>query len=243
MNAGALRHPAFSSVAPFAARLGDREAWPSVAELDALFRDRLSLEPALALEHQVTQRRRGPRRLDDVYEVRIHALGRLPTRAGSWHDLANLLVWCAFPRAKRALTARQCAIVQTRVSADTVGLPPARTREQDALAMLDEGGVLLLCRDEAEVTLEPRALHAALRERRLVLRCFGHALLEAVATGELDERDLRGAAFPLVVADPLADTMDEADAALARLVADKAALNAPDAERSLWLTAALAAAR
>ncbi len=244
VNAAALAHPAFSSVTPFAARLAGMERWPSIEELDTLFRDRLAITPGIELEAQLEQpRRRGPRCRDDVYEVRIQAHRRLPTRPESWHDLANLLVWCAFPRAKRALVARQYEIVRRRVPADARGLPSARTREQDALAMLDEGGVLLLRPAGLEIDLgAPEAVHAALAERRIALRLFGHALLEAVATGGLRERDLRGAAVVLTVRDPLAAAMDEADAALARHLEDPRALQAPDPARSLWLTAALAAA-
>jgi len=243
MNPAALSHPAFASVAPFADRLAGRGSWPSIEELGALFRDRLAIEPAIELEPQVEQsRRRGPRRLDEVYEVRIHSHRRLPTRAGSWHDLSNLLVWCAFPRAKRALVARQDAIVRQRISDGPHALPSTRTREQDALAMLDEGGVLILCRAGERIDLgAPDTVHAAITERRIGLRVFGHALLEAVATDGLRERDLRGAAVVLRVEDPLASSMEEADRALVRHLQDKAELRAPDPARSLWLAAAFAA--
>jgi hypothetical protein len=243
MNAGALRHPAFSSVGPFAARLLHVRAWPSVAELGALFRDRLALPPAIELEPQEDVRRRGLRRLEDIYEVRIARHGKLPTREGSWHDLANLLVWCAFPRAKRALVARQYSIVRARVPDDVVGLPPARTREQDALAILDEGGVVLLhARGDAPDLGAPASVHAAIVDGRVVPRVFGHALLEAIARGELASRDLRGAAVLFGVDDPSAIGMETLDELLARHVADPDALRAPDPARSLWLAGVYASA-
>lgn len=71
-----------------------------------------------------------------LYDARIVNEGVVPTRAGSWHDFLNALVWATFPRAKLALHRRQHAIV--------VPGAPRRTTEGDALAMLDEGGVLCL---------------------------------------------------------------------------------------------------
>lgn len=240
--------PAFRSVAPYAARLLGLTAWPAVEALDVLYRDRLALSPAVALEAQRPGTGRGqPRGRGAVYEVRIHSLRRIPTRPASWHDLMNLLIWCAFPLAKRALTQRQHAIVEGRVSAEATSLPRARTREQDALAMLDEGGVLLLhppgLADEAlaQLLAVPARLEAALEEGRLGLRLFGHALLEAIAAGELARRDLRGAVVALAVEAPHSLEAAAADAGLAAYIADPRHFTAPDPARSLWLRAALAA--
>lgn len=71
-----------------------------------------------------------------LYDARIVNEGLVPTRAGSWHDFLNALVWATFPQAKLALHRRQHAIV--------VPGAPRRTTEGDALAMLDEGGVFRL---------------------------------------------------------------------------------------------------
>jgi hypothetical protein len=73
-----------------------------------------------------------------LYDAQI-VDGRVPTRMGSWHDLMNALVWASFPLAKRALHAKQHALVV----ANGVGAP-CRTPELDALAMIDEGGIVVV---------------------------------------------------------------------------------------------------
>lgn len=187
---------AFASVAPYAERLAHAPRFPTVGELDAALRDRLRLAPPITLEPQVKiRRRRRPVDRDALYEVRIELHRRLPTREGSWHDLANALVWAAFPRAKRALAAHACALLLARLPEAATRLPGARTPEQDAIAMLDEGGVVLLC--EARHVPAARAAHEAgdaaalarLRDEGHVFPLvFGHALLEHVALGTLDAR-------------------------------------------------------
>lgn len=98
------------------------------------------------------------------YNARVSGLREVPTRAGHWHDFANALVWATFPRAKRALHVRQSLRLEERHASGAAN----RTPEEDALAILDEGGLLAVY-DEA-----------AGRERVLV---FGHAVLESVALG------------------------------------------------------------
>lgn len=107
------------------------------------------------------------------YEDAI-AAGRIPTREHSWHDAFNVRAFAEFPRAKAALHARMrpMPVVDGR-----------RTREADALALLDET-VLVFAGDamalaafaSARASLE--ALDDVMRSRRIVVRCFGHALLE-----------------------------------------------------------------
>jgi hypothetical protein len=77
------------------------------------------------------------------YDTRIVLDGVVPTRAGSWHDLLNACVWATFPKTKLAIHRRQHALV--------VPGAPRRTPEQDAIAMVDEGGILLLQGAEALV--------------------------------------------------------------------------------------------
>lgn len=103
------------------------------------------LAEVLGVDHVrfVIQQKRLPAGIDqsDVEDsyVGLCARGLVPTRPGSVHDLLNALVWARFPQAKRALSERQLQIARGQL------LPPqrrVRTPEQDALAMLDEGGVL-----------------------------------------------------------------------------------------------------
>ena len=242
---GALQvSPVLASVGPWAARLAELPAFPTVAALDAAMRDRLALEPAVSLEPQVKVKKRGaPRDRDTLYEVRIHVHRRIPTRERSWHDLLNVLVWAAFPHTKRALVARQHAILEAIVPPGTTRLPGARTREQDALALLDEGGIVLMvpARDEAEVR---RAHHEgdedALRRLRdagcLAPLVFGHALMEHVLEG--GGLDARGCGVVLVVDGipaSLEARVEACDAALARWVASSDELLAPSPWRGISL--------
>ena len=80
-----------------------------------------------------------------------------------WHDFLNALVWATFPRAKLALHRRQHAAIERWIPPGATQLPNARTREQDALALVDEGGVLL-CEDRTFF--------------------FGHALFEGLVFGQ-----------------------------------------------------------
>ena len=73
--------------------------------------------------------------------------GIVPTREGSMHDLFNAMIWSAYPRAKRALHAHQDAAVAREITEGQTALPGRRSRMRDRLSMLDEGGVLVWCRD------------------------------------------------------------------------------------------------
>lgn len=131
--------------------------------------------------------RRGPLDAAALYDARIHLEGWVPTRPGSWHDFLNMLVWAAFPRAKVELHARQHRAMAARLDAAARTLPGARTREQDGLAILDEGGLLLLCEErrapEVEDALEarrPEAVREVIRAGGAATLIFGHALYESL---------------------------------------------------------------
>ncbi|HLT35058.1 MAG TPA: DUF3025 domain-containing protein, partial [Enhygromyxa sp.] len=74
--------------------------------------------------------------------------GRIPTRERSWHDTFNVLAFVGFPRAKAALH-RRCLELQRLRS----GKPP-RSREEDALTLIDETSLLLVGSIEAITELE-----------------------------------------------------------------------------------------
>ncbi|UJR83333.1 DUF3025 domain-containing protein [Sandaracinus amylolyticus] len=243
-----LTSPVLASVAPWAARLARFPRFPAVSELDATLRDRLAIEPGVALEPQVkTRRRRGPVDRDALYEVRIHVHRRVPTRERSWHDLTNALVWAAFPRSKRALTARQLAILDAVLPRDAARLPSARTREQDALAMLDEGGIVVLV-THAHHGDATRAHEGgdedALRQLRdgghAAPLVFGHAMMEHALEGTLD---VRGYGVVLGV-DALPETLearvDLADRVLAAWIARTDELLRPSPWRGLSLAGVVA---
>ncbi len=190
----------FDGVRHVAAPLAALEAFPSVAELDA----RLAGSPRLEAQSQPPRprRARGARTAPDpaaLYDVRITQAARVPTREGSWHDLMNALVFRAFPRAKATLHARQASELLGHLDRDGA-LPGARTRLQDVLAMLDEGGALLAVRPEDAARLRAAIAQggANLSGARLVV--FGHALLEHAVLGAPLPR-----AAPVVLEDPAPD--------------------------------------
>lgn len=220
--------PVLRSVAPFAARLARFDGFPSVRELDEVLRDRLAFAPGVTLEPQVkVKRRRTPRTRDALYEVRIEEHRLLPTRERSWHDLANALVWAAFPRSKRALTARQHAILTSRI--EDVERLPVRTREQDGLAMVDEGGLLVMARGGLERVRaaldagDEASLARSVRDGEVELLAFGHALMEHAIGGELEVRAYAIALEMDVGPEaPLETRVEAADRALAAWIASRA---------------------
>lgn len=152
------RSTLFWPIAGAAARLEGFAQWPEPRELSCLFDG----EAPVRFEPAPPRMRRG-RRLgaSERYDAIITERRIVPTRRGSWHDLLNALVWASFPRAKRALHARQHRAITSRLGPD-LRLPGGRTRDQDAIAMLDEGGVVVVDRAGAA----PSAV------------VFGHAIYE-----------------------------------------------------------------
>jgi hypothetical protein len=157
--------PLFWPIARAAATFAGEQDWPDVGSYARAFEG----EPVVRFEPsppQPRRRRGGPVDLAGLYDARITRDRCVPTRPRSWHDFLNALVWATFPRAKRALHRRQHGAITARVAPGARALPPTRSREQDAMALLDEGGAVLL--DDGE--------------RRLPV-LFGHALYEGLALG------------------------------------------------------------
>lgn len=96
------------------------------------------------------------KRVVGAYESRAAIDGEVLTRAHSWHDLMNALVWATFPVTKLTLT-RTLVAVQARA-----GAGPARDRSHDLLALFDEGGVI---RDGTQLIWFGHALY----EHRLLM--------------------------------------------------------------------------
>ncbi|MBC7174170.1 MAG: DUF3025 domain-containing protein, partial [Polyangiaceae bacterium] len=141
--------PELESIAKAAELLREFERWPTVQELDA----RLSPFARIHFEEQAPKKKHRRRRstpidADSLYDGKITLEGVVPTRASSWHDLMNALIWASFPNAKRALHRRQYAAARKRIGAPRARLPGTRTAEEDALTMLDEGGELWLVTDD-----------------------------------------------------------------------------------------------
>lgn len=112
------------------------------------------------------------------YETHILHTGQVPTRADTWHDVLNALVWMRFPRFKSALNAAHGEAIA--LETDT-----RRGRRRDALTVLDESGVWVISRDRIlSGQLAGRAWHALFWEARARVESdmgfvvVGHALLE-----------------------------------------------------------------
>jgi hypothetical protein len=168
-------HPAF---APYRALIDALELTRGLPSLDAL--------NALAATRDTTQARGLPLRFfvpdgrlsARDYETHILHTGQVPTRADTWHDVLNALVWLRFPRFKAALnTAHGEALA---VEADS-----RRGRRRDALTVLDESGVWVISRESTlPELLAGRAWHALFWKARARVEAdmrfvvVGHALLE-----------------------------------------------------------------
>lgn len=114
------------------------------------------------------RRRGGSVDVRALYDARITLDREVPTRHRCLHDLMNVLVWGTFPLAKSALHARQHRAIAERLAPGARRLPPTRTPELDALALLDEGGVVLVSHPSTDgaTTL-----------------VFGHAIYESLVLG------------------------------------------------------------
>jgi hypothetical protein len=222
------KSPLLWAIEPAAGRLAEHDDFPPPAALDRVFEG----EPPVRFVRATPRsrgRRRGPLDLGAMYDARITLERCVPTRPRSWHDILNALVWGTFPRAKSALHARQHRAITERVARGSRTLPSTRTREQDALALVDEGGVVVLARDSGSTTAKLRAAPGRLGEMiasgAVDAVIFGHAVYESLVFG------VTPAAVAAVVVGREAaegDLVREADAALARALADPTRLRAPD---------------
>ncbi len=159
------KDPRFWPVASGAKAFTAHADWPDPAEYSAAFSG--APRPVRFVADDPSRRtRRRPVDPGTLYDGRV-VRGEVPTRARSWHDFLNALVWSAFPRAKMALHRAQHTLIRRWIPAGADRLPNARTREHDALALIDEGGVLVL-----------RAPSGA--EKHVP---FGHALFEGLVLG------------------------------------------------------------
>lgn len=156
--------PDLRSFVPLLQRLADARDWPEVSRYRALLGAEVDF---------VAPNARLPAGLDasdvDASYIGRCVQGAVPTRPRNLHDLMNALTWAAFPQAKLALCRRQVEVARARGPRTN----RLRTKAQDRLAMLDEGGVLALPGGDE--------------------RLFGHGLLEDLVLG----RHSRG--FPLAV--------------------------------------------
>ena len=224
----AAKSPLFWALERAARCLVDYDDFPPPAELVRVF-DGVAPVRFVEAGSRPRRHRRGPLDVRSMYDATITLDRCVPTRARSWHDLMNALVWGAFPRAKRALHARQYRAISERVRPGARTLPPARTREQDALALMDEGGVLVLTSDPCAAGYELRSHSGTLRKMiasgvaEAVI--FGHAVYESLVFGLAPARV---AALTLAREDPEGDLSRQADVALSRVLMDESRFGGPE---------------
>jgi Protein of unknown function (DUF3025) len=163
----------FTALGNLGCELAQEPSFPSVERLNALY----GKGAHVTFEEQaVVARRKRKAVFVEPYDQAIMS-GRVPTRANSYHDLMNALVWSVFPKSKRALHALQARFI---AEAKSQGLIGRRLPEHDSLAILDEGGVLILSRASI---LTDEALEQALASGKASFRVFGHGILESLALG------------------------------------------------------------
>lgn len=206
-NAEFLRHePLFTPFEPFCASLREPN-WPCCDTLTELverqrFRAAAELAPLRFVEKPKKPRRQKRRHLDlrELYDGSIALRGQVPCLHASYHDLLNAIVFAAFPRSKRALHARQYSALERWVPKGEHTLPGKRTREQDALTIFDEGGVVLLMTDAFrklwERSTERQVISAWSPASGVLPLLFGHALLEHLLEGH---RSLRASGVVLSI--------------------------------------------
>jgi hypothetical protein len=172
--------PRFASIAAAARAFEDEPDWPAVERWNALLA-RAGLDPGVAFVPQRGPlRRRGAERAP--YDRQI-AAGRVPSRDRSWHDFLNMLVWASFPRTKAAIHARHVQAADLRER----GIGGNRGPERDALAMLDEGGALVVARPGAREVVacalasrEAGGFDAVVAAGDCVPRLVGHGIMETL---------------------------------------------------------------
>lgn len=182
------------------------------------------------------RKRGGAWTLDSMYDAHIFLRGEVPSRPCNWHDFFNMAIWRTFPKAKAAINRAQWEALQ-RWLPGTSGakLPGARRPEQDTLALLDEGGVIVAVTGSSDAQLSEEDAATAIANGRATVILFGHALLEHVVTGH---GEVRGASVVLSreswPSEPRA-FLDAADAALAARVEAGASVRRGERGLSLGL--------
>lgn len=239
-----LGHPLFAPFEALARGLrGD--SFPSCEALTALSeQERLRRAPSaspLEFVPAVKKSRRAKRTqlvLDELYDGSIHLRGQVPCLHHSYHDLFNALAFSAYVRSKRALHARQFNALKAWAG-DAPKLPGRRTREQDALTIFDEGGVVVLLEPGMMRTWrtsdQPLSLSAHQPKSGALPLLFGHALVEHLFDGHTQ---IRASALVIELAEPLStipDILDAADVELAARINDPAQFLEPGADAIFFM--------
>jgi hypothetical protein len=233
------RSPWFWPLRPAAEAFCAYEDWPRFDDLNALYARATQGQALPQLRFRPNVRKQDKRAagrvvLSALYDARITLSHEVPTRERDWHDLFNALCFSTFAHSKLALHARQFRALRERVPEQAARLPPARTPEQDALTLFDEGGVVVaveptLALQLAVASPEQRAAACSelIAEHKARVVPFGHALFEHLVEGL---RCPGGCTQVVAVGDALAQSTDflpALDRALAAVIADRARFTSP----------------
>lgn len=160
--------------------------WPSLSDINQME----------CLNHQIvsgagvpirfakhpTTRARG---FDTLYQARIFLKGEVSTRLNNWHDFFNALIWPSFPLLKAYINQRHFFIFDENSDFPWTKAVPQRTREQDALTIFDEGGAIVVVRqqsflDELKKMDSLQKKHAIANNigKNIQIFFFGHAIYE-----------------------------------------------------------------
>jgi hypothetical protein len=144
-----LNAPWTAHVRDILALYADCDDWPTLGDHNArLSHLDLANADGVPLRFESTSRRRTRRKAPAVVDVQatydghVAYKGIVPTREQSVHDFFNVVSWAAFPKTKQRINALQVSALTRRIGANAARVPNARSREEDLLTMLDEGGLI-----------------------------------------------------------------------------------------------------
>ena len=148
--------------------------WPSLARLN-----RLLPPDAHTISGRIISFVRQAGKMTALeYEQQIWRSGRVPTRAGKWHDLFNALMWSLFPRSKARLNAMHVTGTDHNSSGQ-------RSPLRDALTLIDECGIVIASSssepENANLKHDWQSLFVATRDQWFVNRrplIVGHGLYQ-----------------------------------------------------------------
>jgi len=234
-----LGHPLFEVFEPLARDLRGT-TFPSAEQFTQLAESQRTARAPEAASLRFSHLERKPRRhkrtqliLHELYDGSIHLKRQVPCLSCSYHDLFNALSFSAFVHSKRVLHERQFRALEQWVG-DLPQLPGKRTREQDALTIFDEGGVVLLMAEPFlshwRASTEASPIPPFAPGSGVVPLLFGHALLEHLFEGH---SQVRASAVVIELDAPLpsgATILDLADCYLAARLSDPSEFTQPGAD-------------
>jgi hypothetical protein len=224
------RHPLLWPLARAVRAIEPLYDFPPIQTLQQVFDPANGVAPVRFAPAAPRRRRGKPLDARGLYDARIALDREVPTRPHCWHDLMNALVWGTFPRSKQALHVRQHRAISDRLTPGARTLPPTRSRELDALALVDEGGVALIARTASQLgsiamRRDRAILDAGLASGAVEAVVFGHAIYESLVLGV---KPAVVAAVLVVREEAEADTLRAVDRGLARVLADSTRLRSPE---------------